>query len=1353
MCRLKKRWFYLISFLVLCLIVIPVFRVKAAEDEVNGSEYIEVRTVEDLYSIRYNMEGRYRLVNDIDLDGQEWIPIGENGSLESVLPFTGVFDGCGYTIKGLRISIDNEALNSYGYDYVGLFAWNKGSIYNVKFSSLNIHFVSERDAGGIYVGCVAGVNDGIISNVSILDGSIWGELTGSVSDQSDVYKSVEAFVASVSGYSSGLIEKCTNMATVSANSNYQNGESKKMQINMAGITCGTNEAIIRECGNRGRVWDSKYSGGPKKTSYGISINGTVTDSYNTAETDYGIINSGNTVNCYFTGFALMNANATNCFYGPYKADREPSGWSCLYYPEMKKASSYVGFDFNNTWEFNSDSDYEYPVLKKCDYLTPMSIPNDENSIEELKVTSNKLYYVEGERIERTDLTVKAVYNNGTETEIKNYLIEDVDTEFDKKAVRIKYNNTIAVFEPYYVKKPPVCLKVTQLPDKTVYYDYEVFDNTGMIVEVVYNDDTSEAVDDYETGNFDILANSYCVKISWNGMSTTVPITLRRLVKSIKFDCNEKNLIEGRQGTISVRYSPSDAYNKSLVWVSSDSSVASVDSAGKITAIKEGTAVITAYLSSDEEITSSCSVNVISNTATSIEVTKEPLKTAYIEGSPFCPDGLEVMAVRKDGSKYRITDYSIDSVDTTPGKKTVRVRYGSLYDDFTVEYSEKKLTSIEIIKKPEKLVYTLGEKFDSSGMKVQAVYNNTLAEEIYDYEVADIVDYGNVDIAISYNEMIAYVQITVLNPIKYITIGTDRLSLVEGQQKQLNVTISPDDADNKELVWKSSDSSVVSVNDDGIITAKKKGAAFISVSAANDSRVFSKCEVCVEEKTVTKLIIAKKPTKLKYIEGESFDPAGLVIKAEYNNGKTEVINNYKLSACSTKPGTNKVLVSYEGCSVSFSVTYTKKVPEYMQDLKTITFGKSYNNTWSESNLRNYKFSISKNGVITIKATKPNKPGYTGYNYAPLVFTIRDSNGKEIFTNESYKAADEYKQYYVVDVGLKKGTYYLGIKPGSYFYYGGNTISSKVTVSYGQNSYAEIEPNDSKQTATPIIPGEIYTGYFGSDGVSNSENTDYWYVDLIKGRSYSFSVADHNTYISNTCTQIDLISPTNKYYNMSSYLKKSKNNTVSFEAEETGRYYISFGLYFLKQYEYTMRIIDVSPNPPTSVLKLSISCTGTVTYTGAKIAPAVKVNDGSKVLKKGIDYTVSYSNNVNVGTATIKIRGKGKYNGTVTKTFSIIPKGTTIKKLNSGTSAFTASWNPQKTKMKTSNITGYQIQYSNSKTFASGNKIVSAAKYSTTTKTVKNLVKGKTYYVRIRTYKTVGGVKYFSTWSDAKTVKVK
>lgn len=58
-----------------------------------------------------------------------------------------------------------------------------------------------------------------------------------------------------------------------------------------------------------------------------------------------------------------------------------------------------------------------------------------------------------------------------------------------------------------------------------------------------------------------------------------------------------------------------------------------------------------------------------------------------------------------------------------------------------------------------------------------------------------------------------------------------------------------------------------------------------------------------------------------------------------------------------------------------------------------------------------------------------------------------------------------------------------------------------------------------------------------------------------------------------------------------------------------------------------------------------------YTGSAIKPSVTVKYGSTTLKKGRDYVLSYSNNVNVGTAKVSVTGRGVYKGTVSRTFSI------------------------------------------------------------------------------------------------------
>ena len=73
---------------------------------------------------------------------------------------------------------------------------------------------------------------------------------------------------------------------------------------------------------------------------------------------------------------------------------------------------------------------------------------------------------------------------------------------------------------------------------------------------------------------------------------------------------------------------------------------------------------------------------------------------------------------------------------------------------------------------------------------------------------------------------------------------------------------------------------------------------------------------------------------------------------------------------------------------------------------------------------------------------------------------------------------------------------------------------------------------------------------------------------------------------------------------------------------------------------------------NVSTLTITLSGTsFTYTGAEIKPTVTIKNGATTLSAGTDYTLSYGNNKNVGTATITIKGNGKYVGTTTKNFTI------------------------------------------------------------------------------------------------------
>ena len=164
------------------------------------------------------------------------------------------------------------------------------------------------------------------------------------------------------------------------------------------------------------------------------------------------------------------------------------------------------------------------------------------------------------------------------------------------------------------------------------------------------------------------------------------------------------------------------------------------------------------------------------------------------------------------------------------------------------------------------------------------------------------------------------------------------------------------------------------------------------------------------------------------------------------------------------------------------------------------------------------------------------------------------------------------------------------------------------------------------------------------------------------------------------------------------------------------------------------------------KATISGISNKSYTGKNITQSITVKYNGKTLKNGTDYTVSYSNNKNIGTATVKITGKGSYTGTITKTFKINPAKQEIQKLTAKSKAFFVDW------AQKGSATGYEIQYATNSKFTSAKK-VTITNNKTDTKTISKLSGKKKYYVRVRSYTTVKGTKYYGAWSSVKNVTTK
>ena len=164
------------------------------------------------------------------------------------------------------------------------------------------------------------------------------------------------------------------------------------------------------------------------------------------------------------------------------------------------------------------------------------------------------------------------------------------------------------------------------------------------------------------------------------------------------------------------------------------------------------------------------------------------------------------------------------------------------------------------------------------------------------------------------------------------------------------------------------------------------------------------------------------------------------------------------------------------------------------------------------------------------------------------------------------------------------------------------------------------------------------------------------------------------------------------------------------------------------------------------KATVSGISTKAFTGKNITQSITVKYNGKTLKNGTDYTVSYSNNKNIGTATVKIAGKGSYTGTITKMFKINPAKQEIQKLTAKSKAFFVDW------AQKGSASGYEIQYATNSKFTSAKK-VTITNNKTDKTTVSKLSGKKKYYVRVRSYTTVKGTKYYGAWSVSKSVTTK
>ncbi|MFR9640880.1 MAG: InlB B-repeat-containing protein [Rikenellaceae bacterium] len=260
------------------------------------------------------------LMDNIDLSGENWTPIGSSSSRS----FNGAFYGKGYTISNLTISGTSD-------DYQGLFGYiGGGSISNLTLKDTQI------DCSGYNVAAICGyIRSGDISNCGVEGGSVSGSY----------------YVGGVAGESSSTITSCYNTGEVSG-SYYVGG------------VAGESSSTITSCYNTGKVSGSSHNvGGVVGDAQSSS---TITSCYNTGEVsgsyDVGGVageSSSTITDCYYLPYASVSYTNSN---GTEDSDLEATMSSAEFPATLNSAarSDYFEYDSDN---YNSG----YPILSSIDY--------------------------------------------------------------------------------------------------------------------------------------------------------------------------------------------------------------------------------------------------------------------------------------------------------------------------------------------------------------------------------------------------------------------------------------------------------------------------------------------------------------------------------------------------------------------------------------------------------------------------------------------------------------------------------------------------------------------------------------------------------------------------------------------------------------------------------------------------------------------------------------------------------------------------------------------------------------------------------------------------------------------------
>lgn len=375
--------------------------------------------------------------------------------------------------------------------------------------------------------------------------------------------------------------------------------------------------------------------------------------------------------------------------------------------------------------------------------------------------------------------------------------------------------------------------------------------------------------------------------------TCIVTATKRIVlpSSIALDKNEATIKVGEATTLKANVLPTDADDKTIVWSSENSDIASVTNDGVVTGMKAGTTKIIVTTNANG-LKDECILTVL-QPATGITLDRQEISFANIGETVQ----LTANVLPEDASNKNVSWASSDTkVSIVSNGKVVCTGYGTAVISAVAEDGGYMATCIITANKnvilPSSITLdksdatiNVGESFTlNANVLPDNADNKNIVWNSDDADVASVNNEGEVTgikagttkiIAMTQaNDLKAECLITVLQPVTGITLDRNDISFVEiGESVQLIANVLPEDASNKNVVWTSSDANVATVND-GVVVCMGYGSAVITASTEDGGYK----AICVINATSG---IAGVNDSKAYTEIKRYDATGREIKNPVN----------------------------------------------------------------------------------------------------------------------------------------------------------------------------------------------------------------------------------------------------------------------------------------------------------------------------------------------------------------------------------------------------------------------------------------------------------------------------------------